>query len=127
MDAALVEGVDLGSGYGQQDGGVGEDDVLLSCAKNGQFRYHCQFSAGSRGLKFRQNPVLLSERATSTMKPKKSPKKLRITQADYLLAQRRAARMEEIAEHGKPVSLRSAVHRSKKVYDRKRLKKIDFE
>ena len=61
------------------------------------------------------------------MKPKKSPKKLRITQADYMLAQRRAARMEEIAEHGKPVSLRSAVHRSKKVYDRKRLKKIDFD
>lgn len=61
------------------------------------------------------------------MKPKKSPKKLRITQTDYLLAQRRAARMEEIAEHGKPVSLRSALHRSKKVYDRKRLKKIDFE
>jgi hypothetical protein len=61
------------------------------------------------------------------MKPKKSPKKLRITQADYMLAQRRAARMEEIAEHGKPVSMRSAVHRSKKVYDRKRLKKIDFD
>ena len=52
---------------------------------------------------------------------------IKITQADYMLAQRRAARMEEIAEHGKPVSLRSAVHRSKKVYDRKRLKKIDFD
>lgn len=61
------------------------------------------------------------------MKPKKSPKKLRFTQTDYMLAQRRAARMEEIAEHGKPVSLRSAVHHSKKVYDRKRLKKIDLE
>ena len=61
------------------------------------------------------------------MKPKKSPKKLRITQADYRLAQRRAARMEEIAEHGKPVSLRSAVHRSKKVYDRKRLKKAGLD
>ena len=61
------------------------------------------------------------------MKTKKGPKKLRVTQADYMLAQRRAARMEEIAEHGKPVSLRSAVHRSKKVYDRKRLKKIDFD
>ena len=61
------------------------------------------------------------------MKPKKSPKKLRIMQADYMLAQRRAARMEEIAEHGKPVSLRSAVHRSKKVYDRKRLKKAGLE
>ena len=61
------------------------------------------------------------------MKPKKSPKKLRITQAYYMLAQRRAARMEEIAEHGKPVSLRSAVHRSKKVYDRKRLKKAGLD
>ena len=61
------------------------------------------------------------------MKPKKSPKKWRITQADYMLAQRRAARMEEIAEHGKPVSLRSAVHRSKKVYDRKRLKKAGLD
>jgi hypothetical protein len=61
------------------------------------------------------------------MKSKKSPKKLHITQADYMLAQRRAARMEEIAEHGKPVSLRSAVHRSKKVYDRKRLKKVGFD
>ena len=61
------------------------------------------------------------------MKPKKSPKKLRITQSDYMLAQRRAARMEEIAEHGKPVSLRSAVHRSKKVYDRKRLKKAGLD
>ena len=61
------------------------------------------------------------------MKPKKSPKKLRITQEDYMLAQRRAARMEEIAEHGKPVSLRSAVHRSKKVYDRKRLKKVGLD
>ena len=50
-------------------------------------------------------------------------KKLRITEADYMLAQRRAARMEEISEHGRPVSMRSALHKSKKVYDRKRLKK----
>ena len=56
------------------------------------------------------------------MKPKKKQKKLRITEADYMLAQRRAARMEEIAEHGRPVSY-SALHKSKKVYDRKRLKK----
>ncbi len=57
------------------------------------------------------------------MKPKKKMKKLRITEADYMLAQRRAARLEEIAAHGKPVSMRSAIHRSKKIYDRKRLKK----
>ena len=57
------------------------------------------------------------------MKRKKGLKKLRITEADYMLAQRRAARMEEIAEHGKPVSFRKSLHRSKKVYDRKRFKK----
>ncbi len=57
------------------------------------------------------------------MKPKKKMKKLRITEADYILAQRRAARLEEIAAHGKPVSMRSTIHKSKKIYDRKRLKK----
>ncbi|MCR4864067.1 MAG: hypothetical protein K5850_02770 [Bacteroidales bacterium] len=57
------------------------------------------------------------------MKRKKGLKKLRITEADYMLAQRRAARLEEIVEHGKPVSFRKALHKSKKVYDRKRIKK----
>ena len=57
------------------------------------------------------------------MKPKKKQKKLRITEADFMLANRRAARLEEIAEHGRPVSFRKAVHKSKKVYDRKRLKR----
>lgn len=57
------------------------------------------------------------------MKPKKKQKKLRITEADFMLANRRAARLEEIAEHGRPVSMRSALHKSKKVYDRKRLNK----
>ncbi len=57
------------------------------------------------------------------MKSKKKMKKLRITEADYMLAQRRAARLEEIAAHGKPVSMRSAIHKSKKIYNRKRLKK----
>lgn len=55
------------------------------------------------------------------MKPKKK-KILRITEADYMLAQRRASRLEEIALHGKLVSMRSTKHRSKKIYDRKRLK-----
>lgn len=57
------------------------------------------------------------------MKPKKNQKKLRITEADFMLANRRAARLEEIAGHGKPVSFRTALHSSKKVYDRKRLKR----
>ena len=58
------------------------------------------------------------------MKPKRKQKKLRITEADFMLANRRAARLEEIAEQGKPVSFRRATHKSKKVYDRKRLKKL---
>ena len=49
------------------------------------------------------------------MKSRKKQKKLRI----------RAARLEEIAEHGRPVSFRKAVHKSKKVYDRKRLKRLE--
>jgi hypothetical protein len=57
------------------------------------------------------------------MKPKRKQKKLRITEADFMLAKRRAARMEEISEHGRPVSMRSALHKNKKVYDRKRLKR----
>ena len=60
------------------------------------------------------------------MKPKKKIKHLRITEADYMLAQRRASRLEEIALHGKLVSMRSAKHRSKKIYDRKRLKNTDL-
>ena len=61
------------------------------------------------------------------MKPKKKQKKLRITEADFMLAHRRAARMEEISEHGRLVSMRTALHKSKKVYDRKRLKRTGIE
>ena len=67
-----------------------------------------------------------ADQSTTIMKPKKKQKKLRITEADYMLAQRRAARMEEISEHGRPVSMRTALHKSKKVYDRKRLKRTDI-
>ncbi len=58
-----------------------------------------------------------------SMKTKNKKKTLRITQADFMLAQRRAARLEEIEAHGKPVSFRKALHKSKKAYDRKRLKR----
>ncbi len=58
------------------------------------------------------------------MRHQKKQKKLRITEADFMLANRRAARLEEIAEHGKPVSMRSTLHKSKKIYDRKRLKRL---
>lgn len=60
-------------------------------------------------------------------KKNKRRKSLRITEADFMLANRRAARLEEIAEHGRPVTFRKALHRSKKVYDRKRLKEQSIE
>ena len=50
-------------------------------------------------------------------------KKLRITEKDFLLANRRASRTEEIERYGKQILMRSITHKSKKVYDRKRLKK----
>ena len=50
---------------------------------------------------------------------------LRITQKDYLTANRRASRQEEINVHGKPVKI-SAVHKSKKKYDRKH-EKAEFK
>lgn len=57
------------------------------------------------------------------MKPKKKQKKLHISEADFMLANRRAARLEEIEQHGKPVSFRKVLHKSRKVYDRKKMMK----
>lgn len=48
--------------------------------------------------------------------------KSRITINDYIKANRIASRKEEIELHGKFTS-RYAVHKSKKAYDRKRIKK----
>jgi len=50
-------------------------------------------------------------------------KKLRISQQDFLLANRRASRQEEIAAHGKQISFRAVPHKSKKVYDRNKIKR----
>ena len=50
-------------------------------------------------------------------------KKLRITEADYLKANRKASRQEEIESHGHPVQGRAMIHKSKKVYDRNRMKR----
>ena len=61
------------------------------------------------------------------MKKQKIHKKLRITERDFMLANRRAARLEEIEQHGRPVSFRKVLHKSKKVYDRKRFKKAETE
>src|SRR5574344_2876615 len=52
-------------------------------------------------------------------------KTLRITQKDYLKANRRASRQEETDVHGEPVKI-SAVHKSKKKYDRKH-EKAEFK
>ena len=57
----------------------------------------------------------------------KKRKRLRITEDDYILANRRAARAEEIELHGRPVSFRKMLHKSKKTYDRKRLKEVKIE
>lgn len=54
-------------------------------------------------------------------------KKLRITEKDFLLANRRASRAEEIEKYGRQISMRSVTHKSKKVYDRKRLKKAGIK
>ena len=71
---------------------------------------------------------LLMRKTHTIMKPKKKMKKLRITEADFMLANRRAARAEDLAEHGgRPVSFKTALHKSKKVYDRKRLKRAGIK
>ena len=57
------------------------------------------------------------------MRPKKKRKKLRITEKDFRLGNRRAARLEDIAQHGKPTAFRAALHASKKTYNRKKFKK----
>lgn len=54
-------------------------------------------------------------------------KKLRITEKDFLLANRRASRAEEIEKYGKQISMRSITHKSKKVYDRNRLIKAGIK
>ena len=50
--------------------------------------------------------------------------KKRITQDDYIKANRKASREEEIESHGHPVSYKR-VHQSKKVYNRKKVKAED--
>jgi hypothetical protein len=51
-------------------------------------------------------------------------KKLRITQSDYVKAHRKASREAEIENHKRPLTVKR-VHKSKKAYDRKRLRADD--
>ena len=54
------------------------------------------------------------------MKPKS-----KITEQDYVIAMRRANRELEIALFGKQVSMsKTRTHKSKKVYDRKKFKRV---
>ena len=54
------------------------------------------------------------------MKPK-----TKITEQDYIIATRKANRELEIATYGKQVSMcKTRTHKSKKVYDRKKFKRV---
>ena len=54
-------------------------------------------------------------------------KKLHIGQVDFMLANRRASRQEEIELHGKLISGRRMLHRSKKTYSRKNQKPVNTD
>ena len=54
-------------------------------------------------------------------------KKFQITQKDFLLANRRAARLEEIEAHGKQITFRCVKQKSKKVYDRNFMKRAGIK
>jgi len=54
-------------------------------------------------------------------------KKHTITVSDFLQANRKASREEEIAAHGKQISFRRVMHKSKKAYDRKKIGKVTVE
>lgn len=49
-----------------------------------------------------------------------------ITQEDYIKANRKASREEEIRLHGKQIYNRHVVHKSKKHYNRKRDRQIPY-
>ena len=51
-------------------------------------------------------------------------KKVQFDREDYLKVNRKLSREEEIKTHGRPVRI-GGVHKSKKVYDRKRRKADD--
>ena len=54
-------------------------------------------------------------------------KNFRITESDFLLANRKASREEELERHGKQIFFRTTIQKSKKIYDRNRLKKADIK
>ena len=53
-------------------------------------------------------------------------KRYTITKEDYIKANRKASREEEIRLHGKQIYSRHVVHKSKKQYNRQRDRKIPY-
>ena len=75
-------------------------------------------------------PVLVAEHGMKRKKRKKRKKRnnaYRITVQDFIKANRKASREEEIAYHGSQVSFRRVLHKSRRQYDRKRLPKVTVE
>ena len=52
--------------------------------------------------------------------------KTRITEQDYIKANRKASREEEIKMYGKQITHRHVTHKSKKQYNRQRDRKIPY-
>lgn len=50
---------------------------------------------------------------------------LKITEIDYIKANRKASREEEISLYGKQIANRTTVHKSKKSYNRQQYKKFN--
>ena len=86
---------------------------------SGRWQMMCQNAGGEY-----VGPVLEAEHG---MKRKKINNAYRITVQDFIKANRKASREEEIASHGSQVSFRRVLHKSRRQYDRKRLPKVTEE
>lgn len=51
---------------------------------------------------------------------------MKFTEQDYIKANRKASREEEIKLYGKPIAHRHVTHKSKKAYNRQRDRKIPY-
>ena len=86
---------------------------------SGRWQMRCQNAGGEY-----VGPVLAAE---SGMTSKKRNSAHRLNVQDFIKANRKASREEEIAAYGSQVSFRRVLHKSRKQYDRKRLPKIREE
>ena len=51
----------------------------------------------------------------------------KIKEKDYIKANRKASRDEEISTYGKQIFTRCSIHKSKKAYNRQKTKKVDLQ